>query len=66
MSDPYSLELIYSLPKHVKYLNNTISFCNHLKTHHFRLAYLSFFASSDHLLMNFALYLDYEIARALY
>jgi len=56
-----------SLPEHVTSSNSIVSFCQHLKTHLFRLAYLSqVFRASNHLLMNFALYLAYEFDQPLY
>ena len=53
-----------SLHEHVKSSNSMVSSHHHLKTHLFRLAYPSLVSiASDHLLMNFAFYLDYEIAQ---
>ena len=56
-----------SLPGHDKTSNSIVSFRHHLKTHLFNFAYPScVFTASDHLLMEFASYLDYEIAYPLY
>ena len=48
-----------SLPERVKPPNSIICFRHHLKTHLFRLTYISQ-VSTPCLLVNFALYLDYE------
>ena len=51
-----------SLCEYVKSSNSIVSFCHHLKTHPFRLAYPSQLSTtSDQLLMNFALYLKYGL-----
>ena len=52
-----------SLSEHVKSSNRIISFYYHFKTNYlFRLVYPSYvFTASDHLLMNFASYLDFYI-----
>ena len=47
--------------------NSIVSFRPHLKTHFFRLGYPSWVSiPSDHLLVNLALYLDYEFVQPLY
>ena len=57
-------------PEHVKSSNSIVFFRHYLKTHLFRFAYPSYTSqvttAPDHLLMNFASYLDYEIAQHLY
>jgi len=56
-----------SLPEDVKSSNSIVSFHHHLKTHLFRLVYpFSVSRASDHLLINFASHLNYEISQPEY